>query len=93
LIQALQKLIFHNALANIYMKLISVLAKKLVVNGMHNFPNSANIVVQEFLPAQRFFSFLDTRSLPTAHIRCTVGCFWFVKGHFHAVVTSSSFEI
>jgi len=29
--------------------------KKLPVNGRHAFPNSAKIIVHEFLPALRFF--------------------------------------
>jgi len=28
---------------------------------MNTFPNSAKIIVHEFLPALRFFSFLNTR--------------------------------
>jgi len=66
--------------------------KKLPVNGRHTFPNSAKIIVHVFLPALRFFSFLNTRSKPTAQIRSTVGCFCFIKEYFHAVVKSSSFD-
>jgi len=35
--------------------------KKLPVNGMHNLLNSAKIIVHDFLPALRFFSFLNAR--------------------------------
>jgi len=60
---------------------------------MNTFPNSAKIIVHEFFPALRYFSFINISSLPPAHIRCTLGCICFMKYHFHAVVTSSSIEI
>jgi len=38
------------------------IGKNLPVNGRHTFPNSAKIIVHEFLPTLSFISFLNTKS-------------------------------
>jgi len=73
MIPALQKMNLLYAITNEYTNLIFVLMnKKLPINGIHNFPNSAKIIFHEFLPALRFFSFSNARSKPAAHMGCTV---------------------